>query len=60
MGFDRPFPGTAFNFLMTDDLIFPQNKIDEWIAATDFDSDGKITLEEFKLGMAGNSLVDDV
>jgi Ca2+-binding EF-hand superfamily protein len=33
-----------------------QNKIDEWIAATDFDSDGKITLEEFKLGMAGNSL----
>ncbi len=44
------------------DFLFPsfQNKIDEWIQATDFDSDGKITLEEFKLGMAGNSLVDDV
>jgi len=41
-------------------MIFFQNKIDDWIAATDFDSDGKITLEEFKLGMAGNTLVDDV
>jgi Ca2+-binding EF-hand superfamily protein len=36
------------------------NKIDQWIEETDFDSDGKITLEEFKLGMAGNTLASEV
>ena len=36
-----------------------QSQIDEWIAKTDWDGDGKITLEEFKLGMAGSALIDD-
>jgi len=34
-------------------------QIDDWIQNTDYDSDGKITIEEFKLGMAGNALVND-
>merc|ERR1712062_843732 len=33
-------------------------KVDEWIKATDYDSDGKITLEEFKLGVAGTALIE--
>ena len=36
-----------------------QNQVDEWIKATDYDSDGKITLEEFKLGVAGTALIED-
>jgi hypothetical protein len=26
----------------------------------DFDSDGRISIEEFKLSIAGNTLVDDI
>jgi len=36
-----------------------RNQVDEWIKATDYDSDGKITLEEFKLGVAGTALIED-
>ena len=39
-------------------LLF-QSQVDEWIKATDYDSDGKITLEEFKLGVAGTALIED-
>ncbi|CAB4068774.1 unnamed protein product [Lepeophtheirus salmonis] len=34
-------------------------QIQEWIEKTDYDSDGKITLEEFKLSLAGKTLVDE-
>jgi len=36
-----------------------QSQIDEWIEKTDYDSDGRITIEEFKLGMAGSALIDE-
>ena len=39
---------------------FFQSQVDEWIKATDYDSDGKITLEEFKLGVAGTALIEDI
>ena len=40
---------------------FPvQETIQKWLEKADFDSDGKISLEEFKMGIAGNTLVDEV
>jgi Ca2+-binding EF-hand superfamily protein len=37
-----------------------QDAVDKWLENADFDSDGRISIEEFKLSVAGNSLVDDV
>ena len=34
-----------------------QYQIDEWVKECDFDQDGKISLEEFKLGIGGTSLL---
>ncbi len=36
-----------------------QDCIDKWLETADFDSDGRISMEEFKLSIAGNSLVDE-
>ena len=33
-----------------------QSQIEEWIKECDFDQDGRISLEEFKLGIAGTDL----
>ncbi len=34
--------------------------MDKWLETADFDHDGRISIEEFKLSIAGNSLVDEV
>jgi len=34
------------------------NEIEDWITTTDFDGDKRITFEEFKFSVAGNSLID--
>ena len=41
------------------DLSF-QDAIDRWLESADFDSDGRISMEEFKLSIAGNTLVDEL
>jgi len=33
-------------------------EIEDWISTTDFDGDKRITFEEFKFSVAGNSLID--
>ena len=35
-----------------------QEGIEEWIKTTDFDGDKRITFEEFKYSVCGNSLID--
>ena len=35
-----------------------QEGIEEWISTTDFDGDKRITFEEFKFSVAGNTLID--
>ena len=47
-------------FLRIHIFAFFQSQVDEWIKATDYDSDGKITLEESKLGVAGTALIEDI
>ena len=37
-----------------------QESITQWLEEADYDSDGKISMEEFKLSIAGNTLVDEV
>ena len=49
-----------YYFLKLTFFAFFQSQVDEWIKATDYDSDGKITLEEFKLGVAGTALIEDI
>ena len=49
-----------YYFLKFTFFAFFQSQVDEWIKATDYDSDGKITLEEFKLGVAGTALIEDI
>eukprot|EP00093_Oithona_nana_P010280 10280.XXX_586375_584334_1 [CDS] Oithona nana genome sequencing. len=44
---------------LADKFNISRSQVDEWIKATDYDSDGKITLEEFKLGVAGTALIED-
>lgn len=44
---------------LADKFNINRSQVDEWIKATDYDSDGKITLEEFKLGVAGTSLIEE-
>ena len=39
---------------------FFQDAIDRWLESADFDSDGRISMEEFKLSIAGNTLVDEL
>ena len=34
--------------------------VNRWIETADYDCDGRISLEEFKLSIAGNTLCDDV
>lgn len=34
--------------------------MDLWLEGADFDSDGRISIEEFKLSIAGNTLVDEL
>ena len=36
-----------------------QDTIQVWLEKADFDSDGRISLEEFKMGIAGNTLVGE-
>ena len=49
--------GTSINIKST--FLF-QDAIDKWLEVADFDSDGRISIEEFKLSIAGNSLVDEL
>ena len=51
---------SMYHFLKFTIFAFFQSQVDEWIKATDYDSDGKITLEEFKLGVAGTALIEDI
>ena len=36
-----------------------QDTIEEWLEKADYDSDGRISLEEFKMGIAGNKLIGE-
>ena len=36
-----------------------QETIESWLEKADYDSDGRISLEEFKMGIAGNKLVGE-
>ena len=45
------YPGTLPN-----NYIPFKSQIEEWIKECDFDQDGRISLEEFKLGIAGTDL----
>ena len=53
------FSMNNFELMKSKMVYFFQSQVDEWIKATDYDSDGKITLEEFKLGVAGTALIED-
>ena len=39
-------------------LSLTKEGIEEWISTTDFDGDKRITFEEFKFSVAGNTLID--